>query len=227
MWGPRFGVTMDEILQEEMSRVYRQNLWGSKESRSGRGSSPIQTMYLEHEVPMLFDRMEIDSLLDIPCGDFRWMSKVLERSSRKINYHGADIVENIIKTNKQKETDSIHFSCLDITTDPLPKVDLVFSRDCFVHLSDSMILKAFKNIKDSGSAYIAMTNFSWFHLPNKALENEDIVGGNWRKINFRMRPFYMPSPIDFISEGSTEELGKDKTIGVWRVSDLPDCLTLE
>ena len=218
---------MDEHLQSEMSRVYVQNLWGSNESRSGRGSSPLQTMYIEQEIPILFDRLEIDSVLDIPCGDFKWMRKVLQRSNRTIDYHGADIVEKLIKLNKSKETNNIKFSCLDITSDPLPKVDLVFSRDCFVHLSDNMILKAFKNIKESGSAYIAMTNFSWFHMPNRSLSNEEIVGGNWRKINFRLKPFYLPMPIDFISEGSTEELGKDKTIGVWRVSDLPDCLTLE
>ena len=218
---------MNEDLQKEMSRVYQYNLWGSSESRSGTGSSPLQTMYIEHEVPALFERLEVDSVLDIPCGDFRWMKKALSRSTKPISYHGADIVPKLIELNKQYESDNISFSCLDITSSELPKADLVFTRDCLVHLSDSQILKAFKNIKDSGSSYIAMTHFSWFHMPNKSLSDEDIVGGNWRKINFRAKPFYMPMPIDFISEGSSEDLGKDKTLGVWRVSDLPDCLTLD
>lgn len=210
-----------------MSSTYDNNYWGSSESRSGRGSERSQTMYIEQEVPLLFERLNINSVLDLPCGDFGWMQRALPRVLRELEYIGADIVPQIIQDNKQYETDRITFECLDITSDPLPRVDLIFSRDCLVHLSDSKVLKAFNNIKKSGAKYIAMTHFNWFHLPNLMLSDANASGPDWRKINFRMKPFYLPAPIDMVSEGSSEELGKDKTIAVWRIEDLPDCLTLD
>lgn len=217
---------MDKHLQEQMSHVYEHNYWGSDESRSGAGSEALQTKFIEQEVPLLFKRLNINSVLDLPCGDFQWMRRALLNVNWDLQYHGADIVPQIIEDNRQHESDNIKFSCMDITSDQLPQVDLIFSRDCLVHLSDAKVLKAFNNIKKSGAKYIAMTHFNWFHLPNRMLEDDDAAGPDWRRINFRLRPFYLPSPIDVVFEGSSEALGRDKMIAVWYVKDLPDCLTL-
>lgn len=201
-----------------MTRVYSSNAWGSEESRSGEGSSRKQTMYIEFEVPALFNRLNISSVLDIPCGDFQWMSRALSRCPQ-INYHGADVVEELINLNKQYESDRVSFSCLDITSDKLPQADLVFVRDLLVHLTDEQVFEAFDNIKSSGAKYLATTHFNWFHLPNRPLE--EVKGGSWRKLNLRLGPFNLPMPIDMVSEGSSQPLGIDKTIGVWKVEDLP------
>lgn len=210
---------MDRDLQDEMSKVYRKNLWGSSESRSGNGSIPQQTMYIEFEIPELIKRFNVSSILDIPCGDFGWMPNVLKRCPEDLRYYGADIVPDIIDDLKQYEDTTKSFHCLDVTSDPLPRVDMVFARDLFMHLTDEMIIKSFNNIRRSGAKYIAMTHFNWHHLPNIKLE--DAVGGSWRKINWRLEPYNMPMPIDLISEGSSERLGKDKTIAVWKVKHLP------
>lgn len=210
---------MDKDLQEAMTHVYDSNVWGSKESRSGEGSTRKQTMYIEFEVPALFDRLDITSVLDIPCGDFQWMSRALARCS-DIKYHGADVVEELVNINKlQYGSDNVDFSCLDITSDKLPQADLIFTRDLLVHLTDEQVFKAFENIKASGAKYLATTHFNWFHIPNNPLA--EARGGSWRKINLRMAPFNLPMPIDLISEGSSQPLGIDKTIGVWEVKDLP------
>jgi hypothetical protein len=42
---------------------------------------------------------------------------------------------------------------LDLTGDPLPRVDVVLCRDCLVHLSFQNIFRAFANLRRSGSRY--------------------------------------------------------------------------
>lgn len=204
-----------------MTSIYETNFWGAEESRSGKGSTNMQTVYLQFELPLLFQRLGVESILDVPCGDFNWMRRVLERHSLPISYHGADIVEELVAKNvEQYGSEGVSFSCLDAAKDELPYADLVFVRDLLVHLPDEMIFKVLANIKNSGAKYVAMTHFGWYHVPNDSIQK--VFRGNWRKLNMRMEPFNLPAPIDTILEASTEDLGKDKTIGVWLVSDIPD-----
>ena len=160
-------------------------------------------------------------MLDIPCGDFRWMSTV---NIEGISYHGADIVDRMIEDNiRDYGGDSSIFSCLDITKDALPKVDLVLVRDCLVHLSFSEINDALANLVRSQSRYLCMTHFC------KSRANVDISAGKWRPLNFLERPFEFPEPIHIISEGCTENAGlySDKSLAVWRISDIASqCLRL-
>lgn len=210
-----------EELKKVMTDIYEDNYWGSDESKSGEGSTLRQTVYLQFELPLLFKRLGINSLLDIPCGDFNWMQRVLDRHQEPINYHGADLVQELVDANiAAYSKDNVSFSCLDAAADSLPRADLVFIRDLLVHLPDEMIFKVFKNVKDSGSKYVAMTHFAWYHMPNDSIQK--IFRGNWRRLNMCMEPYNLPAPIDLIFEGSTEDLGKDKCIGVWRVEDLTE-----
>lgn len=204
-----------EQIQEVFTNVYRYSVWGSRETRSGKGSDKLQTQYIERELPILFDKLNIKSILDIPCGDFYWMSRVL---SNNIYYIGADIVQDIVDNNQQFVNDRVSFTRLDIISDTLPQADLVIVRDCFVHLTNDMILKALDNIKNSGSKYLLTTNFNWESKPNENLSLP--LEGKWRRINLTLAPFYLIPPLRVIVEGSTEEDGQDKTLALWRVEDL-------
>ena len=175
--------------KEIFTTIYTNNWWNSSESRSGEGSELKSTQVLRQELPFLFKKYNIQSILDIPCGDFNWMKEV---DLSGINYVGADIVDDLIASNKVKYPQH-NFIVLDLVNDPLPKADLVFVRDCLVHLSNASISQALENIKKSGSKYLLTTSFV------KLENNTDILDGSWRVINLLASPFKM-TPIYLINE---------------------------
>jgi len=204
--------------ENTFKKIYNNNHWNSKESPSGTGSEAKQTTTLIKKFDELIHEMEIKTLLDIPCGDFIWMNKV---DLTQINYIGADIVADLIDENRQKyRSNSIRFTQLDLITDKLPRCDLIISRDCLVHLSNSDILKSIKNIIASNSKYLLTTTFVKHSL------NYDIATGDWRAIDLLKPPFNFPQPLLMIdeecSEGNSEYA--DKSLGLWNISDLYDSL---
>src|SRR5690348_10569339 len=56
--------------------IYFNHRWGDGESVSGTGSKIDQTRTISTCLPEIFRRYNIQHLLDIPCGDFNWMSSV-------------------------------------------------------------------------------------------------------------------------------------------------------
>lgn len=204
------GLPLDKVFD----RIHETNLWGSPESRSGLGSEVAETAELRTAVPALLRRFAIRSILDIPCGDFGWLSAA---DLSGIDYTGADIVGALVESNQVRLGSSgRRFLRLDLTVDSLPRADLVLCRDCLVHLSYSNIALAVANVAQSGAKYLLTTTFLEFD------GNTDIQDGDWRPLNFEQPPFSFPSPIETIVEGCTEGGGayRDKALGLWRVSDL-------
>ncbi len=194
--------------------IYNNHRWGDDESVSGTGSKIEQTKGIAAFMPQLFRKYNIRSVLDIPCGDFNWMQHV---DLSTVNYLGADIVPGLISKNTRSyAAPHVNFFVADIIKDELPKVDLVFCRDCFVHFSDNHISAAIENIKNSGAEFILTTTF-----PHHS--NFDIVTGNWRALNLQSEPFCLPQPLELFIEGfHPEKTGiSDKSLALWRVSDLP------
>jgi hypothetical protein len=113
------------------NNIYKNNAWNSKESVSGSGSTLNQTKKIRKVLPKLIQDFKINSILDIPCGDFNWMKEI----SLNIKYIGADIVDTLTQNNKKYENNLTHFLTLDATLDRLPKTDLIICRDCLVHFS--------------------------------------------------------------------------------------------
>jgi hypothetical protein len=200
--------------KEIFTSIKVNNSWGNSESVSGPGSAIRQSETLIVELSKLIKEKYIKTFLDIPCGDFNWMCKV---DFSDINYIGGDIVDEIIKENiKKYETINKKFITIDIIKDSLPKSDIIFVRDCFVHLSYKNIFEAFENIKKSGSKYLLTTTFT---ARNK---NYDIVTGDWRPLNLQIEPFKFPKPENIIIENCTEGEGryKDKSVGIWDIKNL-------
>jgi hypothetical protein len=90
----------DMSLLDKFTEIYNNNGWCSPESRSGNGSELKNTIKLRSELPYLFVKYNIKSILDIPCGDFNWMKEV---DLTNIEYKGADIVESLINLNNTIE----------------------------------------------------------------------------------------------------------------------------
>jgi hypothetical protein len=203
-------------LKDAFTHIYKNNMWGSRDSVSGVGSTLAVTENLRRDIPVLLQRFGLNSMLDIPCGDFGWMSRL----DLQVHYIGGDIVDELVQQNNARyaTADGTRtFRCLDLTSGDLPQVDLVFCRDCLVHLSDSNIFRALANIKRSGSDYLLTTTFLEHDV------NTDVSDGDWRLLNLRLPPFYFSEPLATLMEGCTEGDGAyaDKALCLWRVADLP------
>ncbi|MCP5048819.1 MAG: class I SAM-dependent methyltransferase [bacterium] len=202
-------------IKETFRQIYQTNFWNNEGSVSGNGANRIQTKEIARRLPDLIDRLNVKTMLDLPCGDFNWMSAIDLGIDQ---YTGGDILEEIIVKNQQSFADKKHrFVNLDITGDELPMVDLLFCRDCLVHLSFEDIRKAFENIKRSGIKMILTTTFTGFS------PNHDIVSGDWRPLDLQSAPFNLPQPIRLINEKCTEGSGSfsGKSMGLWPVQSLP------
>ena len=205
-------------MQNLFEKIYFLHSWYNEESLSGPGASMKQTERVRAIIPKLLKEFGINSMLDIPCGDFNWMKEV---DLTSCHYTGADIVRDIVNKNKIKYASPVReFTWADITSSPLPKADLIFCRDCFVHFSYSDITRAIGHIKISKSKFLLTTTFT-----NRF--NEDIITGHWRPINLEAPPFSFPKPLLLINENCSEENGRynDKSLGLWKISDLPLALS--
>jgi hypothetical protein len=205
--------------EDIFAEIYERNEWGSNESVSGQGSVIEQTKVIINKLPEIFNDYGIKTMLDIPCGDFNWMKNV---DLTGVNYTGADIVDELIKENKQKfETESVSFRKLNLLADELPKVDLIFCRDCLVHFSFEDIRKALRAICRSNSTYLLTTTFT------EHQQNQEILTGQWRQINLEIEPFSLPEPLSLINEECTEAGGKyaDKSLGLWRIDEINKILS--
>ncbi|MCZ2153602.1 MAG: class I SAM-dependent methyltransferase [Bryobacterales bacterium] len=203
-------------LRERFSHIYRTNLWGSEESVSGSGSAIDQTAAIRKRLPALLHKYKITSMLDLPCGDFGWMREV---DLTGIDYCGGDIVADlIVQHQRDHEGTGRRFQVLDLTRDPLPRMDLVFCRDCLVHLSFAHIWDAIRNLKASGSEWLLTTTFPEHRT------NHDIDDGDWRLLNLEEPPFCFPPPVDLVLEDCAEHDGAfaDKSLGLWRIAALPN-----
>jgi hypothetical protein len=208
---------LPRALRHKFDKVFQQNLFHGRASKSGSGSSIEQTREIAQQLPSLISRLKIQSLLDIPCGDLEWMSKV-ELAGAK--YFGADVAPSLI-SHLNSQFPEKEFALIDISRDYLPKVDLIFCRDLFVHLSNKDISLALENIKSSKSTYLATTTF----VNRETNVDLPIIsrGIAWRTLNLQILPFNFPMPIETIDEKCTENNGvySDKAIAIWRIKDLP------
>jgi hypothetical protein len=199
--------------------IYQNNYWKGEQSLSGTGSDDAQTVRTIHVIENIIKNYKIKSILDVPCGDFHWMKRVNLHGAR---YIGADIVDDLVQQNRSRyeggteNGGDVSFRSLDLTCDPLPKVDLVIVRDGFVHLSFADADAAMENIINSNSAYLLATTF-----PRHGF-NYDITTGDWRALNLQKEPFNFPAPMALFNERSHEGLVEysDKSLGLWKIQDL-------
>lgn len=200
--------------QSVFSRYYTNNKWGDPESKSGKGSNLNSTAELRPQLEALIKDLGITSFVDVPCGDYFWMQHV---DMTGVAYTGGDIVPEMIAENQTKfGKDGVSFQVVDLIKGPVPKADMVFTRDCLVHLSNEHVAAALANIRASGSTYLLTTVFV------NAPENVDISTGQWRELDIRKAPFNLPEPDRFIDEGAADVRGQrsGKMLGLWKISDL-------
>ena len=138
-----------------------------------------------------------------------------------MDYTGVDVVPSLIAENAlraQRGEIAGRFLTADITRDSLPRADLVLCRDCLVHLSFENIHRAIARFRASGAQWLLTTTFPEWEI------NLDCEDGDWRALNLQQAPFDWPAPAELINERCDEGDGgwRDKSLGLWRLADLPD-----
>lgn len=202
-------------LQERFELIYNENFWESEESRSGIGSEIENTKEVLKALEHFIKEFKTKSIIDIPCGDYNWMSSM---DMRNLKYQGHDIVKQLITDNKKKfKNSNISFFHSDITNSKLGKADLMLVRDCLVHFSFEDIKKSIFRIKQSRSKYLMTTSFV------NVDKNMDIYSADWRPINLEKDPFNFPKPLMTYNEKCNEMDGiyTDKSLCIWEINKLP------
>ena len=205
----------DLNLAQRFRRIHDTNMWGAAASASGLGSEIDATIVLRTELPRLFKKLGMTSLLDAPCGDAGWINK----ADLGVRTVGVDIVPALIASLQARAAAGEikgEYHLADITLDPLPRCDAILCRDALVHLSFANIERAVANFKASGAVWLIATTFpDW-------LTNGDCEDGDWRALNFELKPFSWGQPVELVNENCTEAGGgwRDKSLGVWRLSSV-------
>jgi hypothetical protein len=199
---------------EVFSRIFRENAWGDAESVSGPGSTRERGATLIPDLVDLVTTLRVKTLLDAPCGDFNWASDL---AAVVDTYIGVDVVDELIARNEAAYGSANRtFLTRDLTRDPLPKADLILSRDCLVHFSFADIRAALRNFRRSGADYLLTTTFV------ERATNENIQTGGWRPLNLQAPPFEFPVPMAVIDEHCTHTGGiyRDKRLALWRMDQI-------
>lgn len=204
-------------LAARFERIQRTNLWGAATSVSGLGSEDLATVGIREALPGVLQRLGMRSLLDAPCGDAGWIGSI----TLELDYIGIDIVPSLIAANIARVARGEvrgRFLVADITRDVLPRSDAILCRDCLVHLSFQNIARVLARFRATGAQFLLVTTFQEWE------GNRDCEDGDWRALNMTKAPFNWPSPRDLINERCEEGCGgwRDKSIGLWRLDELPD-----
>ncbi len=202
--------------KEKFRLIYNTRYWNGsrKGSKSGAGSNLDATANIRESLPEFMKRHSIRSMLDIPCGDFFWMSSL---DLKGVDYTGADIVPELIQDNRKKYgKEGRKFEVLDLINGRLPSCDMIFSRDCLVHLLDKQVQGVIDNVRRSGVRFFATTLYVDIDV-NKRSNDAD----RWRPLNLTRPPFNLPEPFEILDDAWPENpVDTHKKMGVWRIEDL-------
>jgi hypothetical protein len=220
--------------QEIFTSIYHNNGFGSTESKSGPGSTLEQTEKLRSSIIDVIHKYKIQTVTDFPCGDLNWISHIFDSIE---GYTGCDIVNDCIDINKSKYPNK-NFSCLDLSSDPIPSSDLLLVRDVVGHQPLEVGAKMIDNILKSNCTYLLST--TWANYRNNSWskcnpgevhrENEGVEFGSFFPVNLMAPPFNFPEPLEYIEEDVVVDnyhLGNRKSLCLWKIEDIKNFLSKE
>lgn len=193
--------------------IYDNNIWGSKESVSGVGSELDNTKNLRKEINYLIKILNIKSILDAPCGDMNWFSKI---NLNNITYYSFDIVEDLINKNKEnfKKEKNYIFEKKDVINEKLPTVDLIICRDLIIHFPIKEIYNLLHNFCNSGSKYLLITKCKNANI------NTDIEFGNYARRDLEKKPFNFNKPIFEFFDKEKEDPALNSYMALYKLNHI-------
>ena len=195
--------------ETKFSNIYRLNLWFSRVSRSGDGSTLENTAVIRGVLLELLPRQT--NFLDVPCGDFHWMREVRARlPGFDTKYVGMDVVPSIISANS-RAFPTVTFKQGDAGTTQ-EQYDLILMRDLLQHLCTAKQMRILNNLRASGSSLL-LVNYEPDVQQNRTVHADPAP--DWFPFNLELPPFSLRPLQTFASDG------KDKHYGLFELKSLP------
>jgi SAM-dependent methyltransferase len=193
------------------TRIYETALWrhGREDiPPSGHGSSLEATHVIRAALPDLLRDLKTETLLDVGCGDFTWMSA----TPVSCRYIGVDVAPSIIEANRAKHARNDRtFLAADAIRDELPDADTILCREVLFHLSLADGRALIRNLLAKPRGFIIATSDA------STLFNSDVETGDFRALNLREAPFRFPEPEWTIQDSA---VASDRSLSVWRAESL-------
>jgi len=197
---------MSTFIKKKFTNIYLTNYWNGSESKSGPGSNLNQTYNLRKWLTELIQKFRIKSILDVPCGDYNWMS---HSDLKGIYYEGWDIVDDIIQNNLKKHPFT-KFKVENIVNTVPSGFDLILCRDLLSHYDRDDGLKILNNLRNSGAKYLLINTYA-----NTSV-NQSIKTGEWFPINLTLSPYNLPKYSDSIEDWPENEFNySSKLMALW------------
>jgi hypothetical protein len=176
----------DEEMHERMHKGWRAGL---PHTVCGNGSLAAHTKNVRGWLPLMVDRYKIATVCDAGAGDLTWMRGM----TWDVQYSPFDLIPR-----------HPHIGKCDITTEALPKCDLILCRMVLNHLDETRIVMALNRFRESG-VYLAATQF----------DREDWKQGTsqFRRLDLRKAPYGLGKPLDSIQDGSEEIC----SLAIWKL----------
>ena len=192
--------------QSSFINIFQKRVWGGSKpdavelSASGGGSTLVSTGPVRQTLDCVINdvkyalKKKVLRVLDIPCGDLRWMNVFL-RNRTDIDYTGMDIVPDLIEHHKKTYSDQPWtFRVYDIVAEPLTdSYDLIFSRDMTQHLTIADTLRVLQHFSASGSHFTLLTTYP--STPDNELELNLGIKGRYHTQDLERPPYRLTPPI--------------------------------
>lgn len=217
--------------ERAFERVYDDGRWmkgsdgalctsGWSNVAAGQGSAALRAV-LE-----VVEAWSIKSIADVPSGDGCFAGALLgalrnqtASNSVAVEYVGVDIVARLIERNRARYADAItRFVHADIVSGatPLPRAELIFSRQMLQHLCNDDALRFVRQVARSTARFALLTTFE----THETFINSDIgcASGDYRPQDLTKPPFNLPTPLALF----TEQYPTDPRValGLWPVRAL-------
>jgi len=208
--------TQDSERENAFAKIYKENAWGNKESRSGDGSTVRWTVGIREFITKMVQEFNVHSFLDMPCGDFNWMR--FTKFPEDMEYVGVDIFkEEVVKHRVEFNISSPYrFLHRDMVMHPPFKAfDLIFCRDALQHLSYRDVNDVIKNWEASGSKYV-LTTFYTGRWTNQDIDSP----GGMANLNFMYPPYNFVDPVAQVLDKNPDDnanYGWIKNMGLWKL----------
>jgi len=184
---------------------------GLPETKCGLGSTLETTENLRLALTLLVRSFGIETLIDVPCGDCNWISRV---DLGDAHYIGIDQDADHLSVAVQRQWSfppaSVSFVSADAMQFKLSPCDAILCRDFLQHLTTTNAEMFVDNLFASSWSWLFATSHT--NEVNEEIESD----GMFRPLNLCLPPFSFPVPTFSIFDPP----GSGRILGCWQRGDI-------